>query len=64
VVGSYVDAAFRAHGFLRLPAGTITSFDPTGSIQTVACSIDSETSIAGYYVDSAGVQHGFLRTHE
>ena len=40
---------------------TITTFDPPGSVRTIAYSINSG-AITGYYADSSGVYHGFLRT--
>ena len=34
VTGSYTDSHGKAHGFVRTPDGTITSFDPQGSSAT------------------------------
>jgi hypothetical protein len=41
-----------------------TSFDPTGSIYTVAAGINTSGTVAGYYEDSTGVTHGFLRASD
>jgi len=51
----------QPHGFVRAADGTITTFDPSGSIQTEALSNQSQGSIAGYYVDSNSTAHGFVR---
>ena len=47
---------------MRAPNGTITEFDPTGSIFTNPNAIDEPGEITGFYVDANGVGHGFLRT--
>ena len=49
------------HGFLRAPDGTITTFDPPGSIYTVPTSINPSGAITGYYQDASQGWHGFLR---
>src|SRR5207302_2884664 len=46
---------------LRTAGGVITSFDPPGSRQTMAFSINASDTITGHYFDTAGSQHGFLR---
>jgi hypothetical protein len=61
ITGYYFDAGFAAHGFLRAPNGTITTFDPTGSQDTFAFSINPVGVIAGYYLDGNDVFHGFVR---
>jgi len=43
--------------------GTITSFDPPGSSQTIPLSINNDGLVTGYYSDGSAV-HGFLRTPE
>jgi hypothetical protein len=43
-------------------AATITPFDPPGSIQTRALSINGTGSIAGYYGGNDGIFHGFVRS--
>ena len=50
-----------SHGFLRAPDGTITTFDPPGSIYTVSNSINNKGAIAGYYTAVGGMDHGFVR---
>src|SRR6266853_1376235 len=61
ITGFYVDANSVQHGFVRAPGGTITEFDPTGSIFTNPNAIDETGEITGFYVDASGVGHGFLR---
>jgi hypothetical protein len=56
-----VDASSVQHGFVRAPSGTITEFDPTGSIFTNPNAISKPGEITGFYVDASGVGHGFLR---
>ena len=62
ITGFYVDANSVQHGFVRAPGGTITEFDPTGSIFTNPNAISETGEITGFYVDASGVGHGFLRT--
>lgn len=55
-----------AHGFVRRRSdGTITAFDPEGSISTVALSINHQGEVAGYYAVSLPGSnefiHGFVR---
>jgi hypothetical protein len=61
ITGFYVDARSVQHGFVRALGGTITEFDPTGSIFTNPNAIDEPGEITGFYVDASGVGHGFLR---
>jgi len=56
-----------AHGFVRTPHGSITTFDApgtgTGSGQgTFPDGINDAGAITGYYIDNNDVLHGFLRT--
>jgi hypothetical protein len=62
ITGFYVDASSVQHGFVRAPSGTITEFDPTGSIFTNPNAIDQTGAITGFYFDANFVGHGFLRT--
>jgi hypothetical protein len=62
ITGFYVDASFVQHGFVRNPNGTITEFDPTGSLFTNPNAIDDLGEVTGFFVDANGVGHGFLRT--
>jgi hypothetical protein len=63
ITGYDLEAAdFTRHGFLRAPDGTITVFDPPGSIRTSPFSINPAGAIAGFYQDpSGGNRPGFLR---
>jgi len=49
------------HGFVRDPAGNITTFDPPGSISTGPASINAGGAITGSYYESNLVFHGFVR---
>ena len=60
VAGYYFDGSY--HGFARTPDGTLSEFDPQGSIQTFASSIDSKGVITGSFDYSDGQTHGFLRS--
>jgi hypothetical protein len=62
ITGFYVDASSVQHGFVRAPVGTITEFDPSGSIFTNPNAIDQTGEITGFYFDANFVGHGFLRT--
>lgn len=61
VTGFYCDAV-TCHGFLRDPAGAITTFDaPDDTNGTYSQAINPAGAITGYYADVSGVNHGFLR---
>src|SRR5258706_12290606 len=62
IAGSYNDANFVLHGFLRSPDGSFTTFDPPGSAYTFPASINRVGAIAGSYTDANVVVHGFLRS--
>jgi hypothetical protein len=63
IAGSVEDnGAGHTHGFLRSRDGTITTFDPTGSLLTIPTTINANGDVAGYYADSVRKIHGFLRT--
>src|ERR1700716_256007 len=62
ITGSYGDANYVLHGFLRAPDGTITTFDPPGAAYTFPASINRLGAIAGSYTDANFVAHGFLRS--
>ncbi len=50
------------HGFVRAPDGTITTFDPPGSIYTFARAINPVGTIVGGYAEPGyAAWHGFLR---
>jgi hypothetical protein len=61
IIGFYVDANSAQHGFVRAHDGTITEFDPPGSIFTNPNAIDDTGEIAGFYFDANFVGHAFVR---
>jgi hypothetical protein len=67
IAGSYTDANFVAHGFLRSPDGTITTFDPPGSRGdpfgpgSGAAAMNDAGEITGSYQSNTTI-HGFLRS--
>jgi hypothetical protein len=63
ITGSYVDANFLGHGFLRAKDGTLSTFDVPGAvlIGTAPSSINSAGEITGSYYEASFVGHGFLR---
>ena len=60
ITGDYVDSSNVAHGFLRAPDGTITGFDPPGSLSTAGFGINPAGAITGQYSDATN-NRGFLR---
>jgi hypothetical protein len=58
--GDFKDAQGNEHGFVRTPDGTITTFDPAGSIATFSMGINSSGAIAGFFYDGHN-DHGFVR---
>ena len=61
ITGFYVDANNAQHGFVRASDGTITEFDPPGSIFTNPNAIDEAGEITGFYFDANFVGHAFVR---
>jgi probable HAF family extracellular repeat protein len=66
VVGTYVDAAGRSHGFL-LEGGAVTPIDPPkagdldlAGAQVQAKDINDRGQIVGFYQDAQGTFHGFF----
>lgn len=59
IVGEYLDASSRLHGFLISEGNTVT-IDPPGSTLTEANKLNDQDEIAGDHEDSQGVTHGFL----
>jgi hypothetical protein len=51
----------RTHGFIRDPEGNFTTFDPPGSISTMAQGINAGGAVTGFYQESNNVDHGFVR---
>jgi len=62
ITGTYIDANFNYHGYLRTPKGKIATVDPPGSVFTSPSGINDSGGITGTYVDANGVYHGFVRT--
>ena len=67
ITGSYADASFTSHGFLRSRDGHITTFDAPGADTTAGdfngtfpISINDWGAVAGFYIDKNNVMHGFL----
>ncbi|MGB9232992.1 MAG: choice-of-anchor D domain-containing protein [Terriglobales bacterium] len=74
ITGVYLDSSGLMHGFVRTAAGAISSFDPPGASTTppgsgkgvkldgtIAGSINTAGTIAGFYTDNNKVGHGFFR---
>jgi len=61
VMGTYIDANYVFHGYLRTPKGKFATVDPVGSVFTWSSDINDVGNIAGYYLDADNVYHGFLR---
>jgi len=61
IAGTYIDANYVYHGYLRSPDGTIVTVDPSGTIFTWTVGLNDLGTVAGYYADDNGVYHGFLR---
>ncbi|MGA2593649.1 MAG: hypothetical protein ABSH32_27360 [Bryobacteraceae bacterium] len=62
VAGSYQDASFTYHGFVRTPSGGIYTFSIPDAIGTFVVGINDKGMIAGYYTDTSNESHGFLLT--
>jgi hypothetical protein len=68
--GTYTDANYVNHGFVRSRHGRITTFDMpgegTGPGQGVFAvgSINSDGAVVGWYVDANGANHGFIYERE
>jgi hypothetical protein len=45
-------------------AGTFTTFDPSGSVNTQPTGINLVGVVTGYYQDVSGINHGFLRARD
>ena len=61
ITGTYIDANFNYHGYLRTPKGTVATVDPPGSVFTSPSGINDSGAITGTYIDANGVYHGFVR---
>jgi len=69
IAGYYTDAGYISHGFVRAK-GTVTSFDPPGSVNTIGFAFNNQVpvginpagEITGSYIDASFASHGFLRS--
>jgi probable HAF family extracellular repeat protein len=61
IVGYYIDAAMKSHGFL-LSGGVFTTLDDplAGPQGTFANGINAVGQVVGYYQDTNNLAHGFL----
>jgi len=64
MAGTYIDANYVAHGYLRRADGNVVSFDPEASTSTQPQAINNEGTVVGVYLDAANVYHAFLRRRE
>ena len=68
ITGSYYDANFLGHGFLRDSNGGFTTFDAPGAVAamigTFPLDINPEAAITGDFFDANFVPHGFLRASD
>jgi hypothetical protein len=72
IAGTYTDANYVFHGFVRSPDGRFTTFDATGAgsaaSQGTGCPSDCPVGlnnfgvITGSYFDVNGTQHGYVRS--
>ena len=63
IVGYYVDANAKSHGFIFNEAtGTYFTLDISGAVNTFIYGINNGGEIVGAYVDSSGNTHGFEAT--
>ena len=58
VVGAY--GVTVPHGFVRSPAGTITTVNVPGSQDTLLYGVNDSGALVGSYVDAQGLEHGFM----
>jgi hypothetical protein len=63
ITGSYTDANFLTHGFVRAPDGAFTTFDAPGAVNGTFPSggITPNGTITGSHTDSSFISHGFVR---
>jgi hypothetical protein len=72
IAGTYTDANYVFHGFVRSPNGQFTTFDATGAgnaaSEGTGCPSDCPVGlnnfgvITGSYFDASGTQHGYVRS--
>ena len=63
ITGTYIDAAFKEHGFLRDPHGNIVNIDVPGAVSTFASAINDAGTVTGSWCPDTTYTHcpGFLR---
>lgn len=61
ITGTYIDANYTYHGYLRSPNEHIVTIDPVGSTGTGPVGINDAGAITGLYLDANNVYHGFVR---
>ena len=62
IVGLYVDANGRNHGFVRDGFGFFTTVDFPGAVLTEIWDVNNAGQIVGRYIDGSGIHHGFMGT--
>jgi len=62
IVGTYYDSNSVAHGYLRNPSESFTTFDPARSTATFPEGINDSQVIVGFFIDASSVVHGFVRS--
>ena len=60
VVGVYIDARRKLHGF-SWDDGMYTTIDVPGAKSTSVLGINNRGQMVGFYIDADGAYHGFLR---
>lgn len=61
IAGEYYSDTTHFNGFARASDGTVTKFNPSGSVGTSPESVNDSGSIAGWFFDSKYAEHGFVR---
>ena len=61
ITGTYIDADWNYHGYLRTPKGKVVTIDPKGALLTFPATINDSGAITGAYLDENYVYHGFVR---
>jgi hypothetical protein len=64
MAGTFIDANYVFHAYLRSPDGKVVTFDPAGSTGTQPQGINNEGTVVGVYMDAANVYHAFVRTRD
>jgi hypothetical protein len=59
VTGTYHDASWVPHGFVRSRGGKLTTFSVPGSASTLPSCLNA-SAVAGTFTDPTGATHGFL----